>query len=501
MRRLRQAAIAFLLASVAVGLWRARDWPLVNDAALMQYVVFLMRHGMAPYREIGDINFPGAYAVPWLSGVLAHLLHLSEAAMARITDALALLLAGLAMGRIAGPGRVLSAIWAGSLFALFHLRDGIGQAYQRDLWMAVLLLWAVALVRNPKHAALAGLLIGSAATIKPFASLWLLCLLWAPRRRVALLIFLVPPAASAFFLVHRHAFAGFWRVLTIDLPYHASLADGSVFQLLAKSTPPATKAILLIASGCFLALIKSQTGLHRLPRPSQETSLLSLSVILGLTSFVAQGKGYPYQRYPYIAFLLILAAFAFQTAANSIYKPARVLGAAGFAFGILACAPAYLSASNRAHWPLDAQAAMESVIRAQGTLDGEVQCIDAVSGCTDALLALHLRQATGTLYDEYLFPQTPAAWGAVYPGFPPGVALPRAVMLARERFRPTFEAHPPRVLIVSSWLFLEGPGDYRKLALWPWFQQYLQAHYTLKAEHSFARAENGPLGFRVYIRQ
>ncbi len=501
MHRLRQAAAVFLLACTALALWHARHWPLVNDAALMRYVVFLMHRGMAPYRETGDINFPGAYAIPWLSGVLAQVLHVSEAAMARVTDALALLLAGLAMQRLletkSGTDRWFGAIWAGSLFALFHLRDGIGQANQRDLWMAVLLLWAVALVRDPKRAALVGALIGAAVTIKPLAAAWLLFLFWTPRRKIALLGFFAPLAAGVLFLAHWHSFGDFRRVLAVDLPYHARLADGSLPQLLARSSAPSILLLLLLASACLLLLTRPQARTWLPPR-SPEASLLLLATLLGLVCFLAQGKGYPYQRYPYLAFFFPLAALAFRRASASSGRLARGLGLAGFVCG-LCCAPAYLRAAARAAWPTEAAAAMESALRGQP--DGEVQCIDAVSGCTDALLALGLRQATGTLYDEYLFPQTPAAWGTAYPGFPPGAALPRAVLLARARFRPALEAHPPRMLIVFSWLFPEGPGDYRKLALWPWFQQYLAAHYTLNAEHSFARAENGPLGFRVYIRQ
>jgi hypothetical protein len=35
----------------------------LGDAPLFDYVVFLMRHGMAPYQQIGDLDLPGTYAV------------------------------------------------------------------------------------------------------------------------------------------------------------------------------------------------------------------------------------------------------------------------------------------------------------------------------------------------------------------------------------------------------------------------------------------------------
>jgi hypothetical protein len=36
-------------------------WPLVGDASLMHYVVFLMSKGLRPYKDIVDINLPGSY--------------------------------------------------------------------------------------------------------------------------------------------------------------------------------------------------------------------------------------------------------------------------------------------------------------------------------------------------------------------------------------------------------------------------------------------------------
>ena len=50
-----------------IGTWH---WPLVGDAALMHYVVFLMDHGMAPYRDIVDPNLPTTFLI---QGVVIHL--------------------------------------------------------------------------------------------------------------------------------------------------------------------------------------------------------------------------------------------------------------------------------------------------------------------------------------------------------------------------------------------------------------------------------------------
>jgi hypothetical protein len=530
------AATAFLLGCVGMFVYRTRHWPLVNDPALMHYVVFLMGRGMVPYREIGDINLPGAYAPEWLSMHLAHLLHLSVAAMWRGMDFGALLLAGWATVRIARPWSWFAGVWAGALFALYHGRDGVGQAGQRDLWVAVLLLWAVSFLFDAMRCAQGrtqgwrlacfGLFISAACTVKPVVIPFLLLLtpflLWeeSARARGRLLVFVaagfvLPVLGSLAFAERWAAMPALWQVLRVTLPYHASLGDGTVLQLLGRSTLSSTGKLLivLLVTGLLAGEWRANFRAFR-THPSDgsvwtgsaERISLAGCVLLGLLSFVMQGKGYPYQRYPYVVFLFLFAALEFASAVGSSRKPLRIAGVVGFAFGVLFCAPAYLRGVAKARWSMPVSE-METAIRAQASgdtgrdvrgLDGQVQCLDVVSGCTDALLHLHLREATGTIYDEFLFPQTPSGWGIPYTGPAPGAPASPAVLIGQGRFRAELLKHSPRVLIVSAWLFPQGPGDYRELALWPWFDAYLREHYTLVSQQSFARAENGPLGFRVY---
>ena len=51
-----------LVACVLVAALASLHWPLVGDAALMHYIVFLHRQGLTPYKDIVDINLPGTYA-------------------------------------------------------------------------------------------------------------------------------------------------------------------------------------------------------------------------------------------------------------------------------------------------------------------------------------------------------------------------------------------------------------------------------------------------------
>ena len=57
------AIVAACLVFFVIWTWH---WPLVGDAVLVDYAVFLLEHGMAPYRQIVDVQMPGTYLVDWL---------------------------------------------------------------------------------------------------------------------------------------------------------------------------------------------------------------------------------------------------------------------------------------------------------------------------------------------------------------------------------------------------------------------------------------------------
>ena len=58
--------------SLLAAVLASRHWPLIGDASLMHYIVFLMHHGLTPYKDIADVNLPGTYALEsaamWLFG-------------------------------------------------------------------------------------------------------------------------------------------------------------------------------------------------------------------------------------------------------------------------------------------------------------------------------------------------------------------------------------------------------------------------------------------------
>jgi hypothetical protein len=79
------------------------------------------------------------------------------------------------------------------------------------------------------------------------------------------------------------------------------------------------------------------------------------------------------------------------------------------------------------------------------------------------------------------------------------------VRQTRERFFSAMNASPPQVLVVSSALYVDGPGDYRKLDRWPAFQSFLADDYRLETEWRPSRTarwwsrEETPAGYRIYV--
>src|ERR1700677_900276 len=144
-------------------------WKQVNDPAQLSYLCFLMDHGMAPYRDLLEINMPGIYLVNWS---VMHTLGDGSVAW-RIFDFALMGIATWAMIAIARPYDWLAGFFGATLFILFHARDGAGQQGQRDFIIAVLLLCSYAFLFNvfrksrqwPMFAF--GLCAGIAATIKP----------------------------------------------------------------------------------------------------------------------------------------------------------------------------------------------------------------------------------------------------------------------------------------------------------------------------------------------
>lgn len=491
----RIAAGFILLACAIAFVARTIHWPLIGDQALMHYVAFLAAHGMAPYRQIAEINVPGAFLVD------AAVMHtLGGGALAwRIFDLLLLLAAALAMIAIARD--LLAGLMAGVVFAAIHGADGIFDMAQRDLVIAVLVLVGYAALfrttraEEPRWVFVFGLCAGAATTIKPtfviLGPLVLAALALARHRRAVpwrkCLVYgfagwLVPPLVVFAYLVREQAVGAFLRTMTGIAAYHASLARHSLGFLLLHSVAPAGPLVVL-----WVAIEIPEMRLDI----SWERLALLIGVACGLFSYVAQGKGYPYQRYPLIALLLLLMSVDFMAATRKA-GVVRAAGWIGVATCVLFLAPWSVWQASRYDWRYTGMIGLldGDLSRMGGpALSGQVQCIDTVGGCLNALYDLRIVQHTGFLYDEFLF--APA-------GAP-------AVAANRKAFWTSLVADPPRVMVVVADLFPSGPPGFEKLRLWPQFSDYLNSHYALYDEVTPPRPtywwarKDPPRSYRIYL--
>lgn len=495
----RLALTLWLIGLVVAALVLTRNWPLVNDGALQHYISFLTDHGLAPYRQIADMNLPGSLMIDWS---VIHTLGPGAHAW-RVFDALVMLLASAAILLISRRHQSFNDRFAGivaaSLFWLLHARDGMGQTGQRDLIEAALLLTLLAAAFHAMRSgkgwplAVAALCAGITVTIKPDSIVLSVIVLTLavrkssqPTRSLTLvaLAFLVPLAAATAFLLHHHALHAFWLSLIEVTPFYASLGRQPFPELLRDCL--STPMRVLLALAVLLATLNH-------PRWTQEKTILALATAWGLASFFLQGKGYLYHRYPTLGFLLVWAAIECTDALRSSPR-LRILGAAGLLYASLVIAPLSLIRAARATWKDSLLTALQIDLTHLGgaSLAHNIQCVDSISGCNVVLYRMHLPEETGMLSDFLLFgsPDQPLDNQA---------PVQSAVRRARAIFWQQINTRPPRVFVITGWLHPAGLDHYQKLALWPDFATFLAEHYTLAEQRDFAPGQNGPLSYRIYL--
>jgi len=499
-RTLKLILSGSLVLCVLLFFFWSRHWPLVGDASLIHYICFLMDRGMAPYRDLGDMNMPGAYIVEWTA---MHVFGGGEVAW-RVFDFTLMAVATIAIFAITLPYDWFAGCFAAALLILVHGRDGLAQAGQRDLTMAICLLISTAFLflgvrrLRPWYFALFGVFAGVAVTIKPtvlpFGAVLLVLALVTLRRRdqkiaryswAASITFFIGPMIALIFLWRKHAVTAFIDGLSGIVPYYASLGHQPLSFLLLHSISPLLPLVLI-----WLVLIAIQR-----PPLSWERAALLCGVGFGLLSYLVQARGYPYYRYPLLVFLLPLISMDFASALRPSLPGrlpiARGLALLGLAVGALIIAPtsAYLIFHYESH--ADFISSLEQKIDSLGgqALSGHIQCIDSISGCGTTLYKMRLTQSTGVLSDFLLF----------------GPDTVPVVRSTREQFKRAIESDPPRVIVVSSWLHIDGPNNYSKLAKWPEFSDFLSKHYRLESEWTPSRPDHWwsrrqwPDRYRIYI--
>jgi hypothetical protein len=488
--RLRIVLTLYFLLCIGFFAVRTAHWKQVNDPAQLHYLCFLMDHGFAPYRDLLEINMPGTYLVNWS---VMHTLGGGSGAW-RAFDFGLLGVAAAAMIVIAWPYDWLAGFFAATMFTLWHGRDGAGQEGQRDFMIAVLLLSAYAFLfyafrsRRSWPMFAFGLSGGMAATIKPMPLPFMLLLLLLAAIKCkrmgepvvrpllyALLGLMVPLAVVGAFLISYHSLASFWYVLHVEMPFYQSVGHVSWPKMLSLIATASVKTIVLIAFA--IAVMKRDWW-------NWEGKLLVTGILFGVASYLAQGKAFPYHRYPMFAFLFLWAGLQIIPALRA-QRMVRTLALVGVGFAAI-LAPIYVSHAVHKVWdPKYSDALVADLNRLGGAaLSGRVQCIDTPADCDATLYRMRLVQSTGLFYDYLIF----------------GSSQQRVIRDVRGIFWKQFQRNTPQVVVVGIGLYPNG-GGYEKLASWPLFQQELANHYVLYEDRSFPFAESGARAYRIYVEK
>jgi hypothetical protein len=496
----RVLSMTVLLAGAACYVVFTIHWQWMWDTQVMHYIVLLLNHGKVPYKDIYDINMPGAYLTErWAIGIFG-----GGDLGWRLYEFTLLGSMTLAMIVIALPYDWLAGLFAGVLFSLQVGSMGPWQAAERDEVMTVLIFIGYAFLMlavrkaRPALMLLFGLAMGLAILIKPTVVPFALCMLLFPffvlrkqgKSSTAFLLFALAGFAIALgilldFLLPQHAFGPFFFILSKLVPYYSSLAHPTLWVLIRRSIPQAFRVYLP------LALLLAIAGRSRESRCKEadwtlnwEMWAVRAGVLFGGISYFIQRKGYDYHRIALVCFGLLWIGLEF-TAAMKDRGWRRNAGVAGMAFGVLFMVPFNAWKVHGQHVVNAAVPVLEQdLVRLGGDqLQGKVQCLDLVGGCYSALYRLGLVQSTGFDGDLQFF----------------GPDDGKVVPYYRKIFWDEIHQNPPIVILLSNEWYQESSYSFNKLNTWPEFRDYLNSAYRLQTTEGPFILYGAPMEYRVYV--
>lgn len=492
-------SIGFLLATYRLGL--------AGDTAEMQYVSLQILHGLAPYRDVFEINWPMTYAFHIVEMLVFGKSDLGWRLFDYVilTTIVALLLSCFEKGKRA------AAVIAASLFTIFHvLYSGHGGFGERDYVMLLPLsvfTWAYCRAmhrstgRARAHLLIGGLFLGLAVFVKPTAIL--LFPIFALHRLVisptvkerfqSVMFFLLGGAMAAAAILGWLAISGglfafldiqLGFVLPIYSHYHrpiTSLSGGRVLIF---------NGLIGIIATCICFLPGTRNDLHWRTAAfwRRPEIVFAAMFVFGVVSYLAQGKFYLYQWHPILLFGFFTVAFAFNLSWRRSIATYRVLGAA-ILIGAIA-GTAGLFYTNRSIlsslFTFEREPFVGLLIRDLAALgvaaDQPVQVLDESQGAIETLYWTDRRLPTRYV-DGFQFLDHSSTY--------PYIAALRADFLAEL----TNAGYP--LLVISNDLNQYVPiPTYDTLNRWPGFVAFLNTHYALAMQHDI---EGSALSYRIYV--
>jgi hypothetical protein len=467
-----EAALAMWLA------WRSLHWPLIHDGPIMHYIAWRISEGAVPYRDIFDMNFPGAY--------LVHLLIITTLGTGdvawRVADLTAVGVASACIAALAAPWGRVAAAGGAIFFAAYHLAGGAWNAGQRDFFLCPFLLagalgvsrWAEG--RGVSSLLAGGLALGAGATIKPHAVVFVAGVLAAVVVRArghdgagTIVAFLVGVAAIPLIVVAWLASLGAlgaWRDIVVDylVPLYSRVTrPGDWFYYRWHSW-----IAILSALGLTVARL-----LWTRRAGSARHVVVLLGVAYGVLHFLGQRKGWEYHLYPLAAFAAVLlfseVGPLVRTRRLAAVPLLASLGAVVVLLGVKgahAADSAWIATKERR------VAALTNDLAAIAAPGDFVHVLDTTDGGLHALLRRHLRTPTRFIYDFHFFHHVDE----------PGIQRLRAELVSGLR------ARPPRAIVL--WKVGWPNGGYDRVEEFPALAHVLSG-YTLAREKD---------GYRIYAK-
>lgn len=498
---MRYALATFLFGGCLAWIVISWRWQLIWDMSVMHYVSFLLDRGWAPYRQIGDMNMPGAYLVEgWALAIFGS----SDLGWRFYDFTLVAVLTGSAIA-IARRYDWRAGLVAGLTFAMAHGSDGPREAGQRDQVIGVLMMLSCALLLEAVRLRKAWLMFffaiaaALAASIKPFVApfglIALAVALWRLRRERypvrwylawALAGFLAMIAVVLGFLLKHQALESFLDMMLHVLPHYSSTMPASFGDLLWGILPLCVAIYALLG---FLVFVGTR------PRNvNWEQTVVLLGLAFAFFNYVIQRKGFVQHRYPLMMFVLLWASMQLSPAIRSTGQT-RTLSRVAVIFIVLAYVPWNVWYMTRyPQTDLYRQTLMNDLrdISPQ-KLQNNVQCLDIVDGCLAALYEMRIEQSNGATGDLLLFLPQPAA----------------AVEDSRAHFWQQIHDKQPEYFVLCN----DGFGEiynFNKVDTWPQFASYLASEYVLVTQREFypkkpvtsTPGSNPPWpAYRIYARK
>ncbi|MBL8706356.1 MAG: hypothetical protein JNM30_16005 [Rhodospirillales bacterium] len=473
-----------------LGMYATRTWGIHHDAPLMFFVAQRIAEGGSPYRDVLDMNLPGAYLLSW--AVLSWFGY-SDLAW-RLVDLGALASIAFCVFWIVRPAGRALALTAAASTIFVHLEGGPHAVGQRDFLMilpvllALVVLLAVNAVSHPAQRCTmllgAGFLLMCAAFFKPTA------ILLSPLAAAWLLF---RPGLSLASIKDTAAVLG-GGALALSLLLGWLLSLGAVVDFVSLQIDfilPSYGNIRMPRSSCLgsVLVLPALVGIPFLvmSRHRVRYAIVLVLVVFGLLHFHVQGKYWAYHAAPLQVFSIAAAFLGLGMLIEQLSsRKALVAGLAVLTvqagtlmlvlenFGVRA----WLHGKSNVHPEDRLTKSLEVDLRRMKIASSMVQPLDTTHGAVNAMLRLGLSMPTRFLYD--------------FPFYMTGRT--RYLDSLRVEFLAAMEkaSYPAIIRTNQQWPYESG---YDRLEAWPAFREMIERHYSIAIERAFPDGK----GYRIYV--